>query len=398
MQPLQFSGRIETEKYSSECEKANGKFIETYLEEQAFKITDFIIRSEFQRDQIMFGLVENPFEAKLTPDTIIPDDEFEQFKNDFFSRHKNIFSSIRYPYVLTEELFDSPGQEIEIQDKFLYDASESRPEPREESRPEPRPEPKSREEARAETKEEDYSDVEQHYEGPWKNHILFDTVKTSKKKSGENKLEIMQRCLEEPECKGVTKTDNRWNLRKGRAVKGEYLISVKDGGPTYTKKVLGIKPPTKAPKTKKRAEKPPTPPPKSPSPSPPKTPRESPEAGNGATNSPPPNPSSEDIDKMTLEELKTYYNFHKDKLIKEDKKNIADKNAHFKFSSERDNNDKLEKQLKECLKTELCTGITQRKMKKTVKNSIRVGITCKPSEFEDSYIKKTKKTIMRGCK
>ena len=57
------------------------------------------------------------------------------------SFHIRIFSSIRYPYVLTEELFDSPGQEIEIQDKFLYDASESRPEPREESRPEPDLEP-----------------------------------------------------------------------------------------------------------------------------------------------------------------------------------------------------------------------------------------------------------------
>ena len=154
---------------------------------------------------------------------------------------------------------------------------------------------------------------------------------------------------------------------------------------------MGIKPPTKTPKTKKRAEKPPTPPPKSPSPSPPKTPRESPEAGNGATNSPPPNPSSEDIDKMTLEELKTYYNFHKDKLIKEDKKNITDKNALFKFSSERDNNGELQNQLKECLKKELCTGITQRKMKKTVKNSIRVGVTCKVMNLKTHLLKRQKK-------
>ena len=42
--------------------------------------------------------------------------------------------------------------------------------------------------------------------GPWENHILFDTVKTEQKQSGENKLEMLGIYLEEPECtKGITK-------------------------------------------------------------------------------------------------------------------------------------------------------------------------------------------------
>ena len=52
--------------------------------------------------------------------------------------------------------------------------------------------------------------------------------------------------------------------------KAEFLYEYNKGGPTYTKKILNLKPnpnPDKSEKTKKkRDKKPPSPPPKSPSP------------------------------------------------------------------------------------------------------------------------------------
>ena len=222
-----------------------------------------------------------------------------------------------------------------------------------EEEPETKPKPKVTI-MKKKKKTKDYSGVEEQFAGPVENHILKKQITSSKPKkpkSGTDKLEMMSRCLEEDECKGLTLTSSKkWSLRKAST---EKLEPSAGEGPSYVKKISGIDIPASsgaasAVTAASAADN---------------------SASTNAMNNKPRGASksvktlsSEDIDKMSLDELKSYYYTEKGHYIEGSNKIKKT----FNFKSNKENNFEIAKALRECLKAEICTGVTEKPEKNEI--------------------------------
>ena len=225
---------------------------------------------------------------------------------------------------------------------------------------------------------EDYSGVAEQFAGPVENHILKKQITKSESgnsKSGKDKLKMMSVCLEEPECKGVTLNSNKkWSLRQASTGK---LEPSPGEGPSYIKKISGIDIPDSSTAATAVTD-----------------------ANNSNSTSTKTKPkdarhsvkslSEEDIDRMSLDELKSQYNIEKNYFIKGSDK-IKRK---FNFKSNKENNFEFERALRECLKEEICTGVTEKPYFKKKKYEMRDGIELLESNGENTFVKHTKKTGM----
>ena len=160
---------------------------------------------------------------------VYEDHELEEFINDFFSRNRNIFASVKYTYPLTLEMYPDESMEEEYKE-----TPGGIPEPE----PEPEPEPPVRRKVKKKTKKreqhvevEDNSIIPAEFTGPHRDYFLKGSMNKVIKNSKKLKP-VIDQCAETPECLGVTKTGTEWSARTSNVLKpNEGDVSYVKGKP-----------------------------------------------------------------------------------------------------------------------------------------------------------------------